>query len=142
MKKDLKHLESFNAMINFLDLYYRATNSDNIAVLLSGMQMNPDGKTWDPAAWEDWMESINAVIKEKNSEKELTTIEALQAMIKFLEIFYKNNTYPEDVGSIIQDLQLKLEGGTVNPDYWPLWNQCVQAALDESLEEAEENVAA
>lgn len=136
MKKDLTRLEAFNAMTNFLDLYYHATNSDNIAVLLSGMQIHPDGKTWDPAAWEDWMESVDEVLKDKNMEKELTMIEALQAMIKFLWIYYKNTSYPDDVGLLIDDLHLKSDGSTVNPGYWPKWNQCVQEALEESLAEA------
>lgn len=65
MQYQLTELEAFDAMIKFLDAYWRRGNgeSDDIAVLLGNISRD----TWasrrplDIAQWEDWLDAIAAV---------------------------------------------------------------------------------
>lgn len=61
----MEHLtiyQAYLAMMNFLEGFYQRTGSDDVAVLLSGMQFLSDKSTADPAAWDDWMESVQSVL--------------------------------------------------------------------------------
>lgn len=60
----LTDLQSFKAMVQFLEYYYERTSSDDIGSLLGDLQLLNDCETADPAAWEDWLDSINEVLKE------------------------------------------------------------------------------
>ncbi len=53
--------ESYKAMMNFLEKYYERTHSDDIGSLLGDMMLCKDGSTMDPAAWHDWIESVNKI---------------------------------------------------------------------------------
>ena len=57
MKKDQAAVTAFNAMVEFLDQYYRRGGSDEIGLMLGSLALRPDGGTADPAAWDDWMEA-------------------------------------------------------------------------------------
>ena len=69
MEKMLTQLQAFQAMVKFLEGFYERTSSDDVGSLLSGMQMFSDGGTFDPAAWHDWMDAINEVLKENQEKK-------------------------------------------------------------------------
>jgi len=62
---NLTQLEAFKAMVRFLESYYERTASDDVGSLLGDLQLLQDGGTADPAAWEDWILAIHAVIKNK-----------------------------------------------------------------------------
>lgn len=64
MENRLTKLQAFNAMRNFLEGYYERTSSDDVGSLLGDMQIFSDGSTADSAAWDDWTESVNTVLKE------------------------------------------------------------------------------
>ena len=66
--KQLTDLQAFNAMRLFLEGYYNRTHSDDVGSLLGDLQLFPEGGTFDPAAWEDWMDSINEVLKEEEKK--------------------------------------------------------------------------
>jgi hypothetical protein len=70
MKTELTRLEAFQAMVKFLEKYYQATKSDAIGSLLGGMDQSfwSDGKPFDPALWDDWMEAVDALLKEKSTK--------------------------------------------------------------------------
>ena len=57
MEKKITVNEGFCAMGKFLEKWYAFTKSDDIAFILSGMSM-------DPAFLQDWVESVDAVLKE------------------------------------------------------------------------------
>lgn len=59
-------LQAFNVMRNFLEKYYQRTLSDDIGSLLGDLQLFQGGSTADPAAWDDWINSVNEVIKKKD----------------------------------------------------------------------------
>ena len=67
MKKKLTKLEAFQAMVKFLEKYYQLTKSDDIGALLGGMDRSfwNNGKTFDPALWDDWVECVDNVLKEQ-----------------------------------------------------------------------------
>jgi len=70
MKHKLTELQAFNAMRSFLEKYYKMTNSDDIASLLSGMQFLVDDSTVDPAIWLDWEGAVSKVLKEPEQSRE------------------------------------------------------------------------
>lgn len=55
--------QAYFAMLHFLERFYQHTGSDDVAVLLGGMQILPDGTTADPAAWTDWIDSVQHVLR-------------------------------------------------------------------------------
>ena len=57
-QQQLTSKEALAAMVDFLEKYYERTGSNDIACILSDLKILDDGKTADPAAWNDWMESI------------------------------------------------------------------------------------
>ncbi len=56
--------QAFQAMAQFLEQYYdRVGKKAELAVVLSEMQIMPDGRPADPAAWEDWLDAVRAVLE-------------------------------------------------------------------------------
>jgi hypothetical protein len=55
--------QGFAAMVLFLKEFYRQTQYDDIGRLLSELEMSPGGSTADPAAWFDWMNAVNKVLR-------------------------------------------------------------------------------
>jgi hypothetical protein len=62
--------EAFLAMTHFLIKFARRTSgnngksmSDQMALLLADIQIQSDGLTNDPAAWDDWIKSIKSAKK-------------------------------------------------------------------------------
>ena len=53
--------QAFEAMVNFLEHIYERTGSDDLGSLLGDLQMLEDGTTADPAAWQDWLNSVRQV---------------------------------------------------------------------------------
>lgn len=62
MSKKLTELQAYNAMFHFLKAYYERTNSDDVGSLLGDLQMMSDNRTADPAAWSDWIKSVEATL--------------------------------------------------------------------------------
>ncbi len=56
----LNEREAFEAMTRFLDHFLREAGYD-MRLLLSDIEVMPDGVTADPAAWHDWIEAVKAV---------------------------------------------------------------------------------
>lgn len=127
-KRDLTKLQAYHALIRFLEIYYEQIDSDDLGSLLGEMDFLSDGSTADPAAWEEWTDSINIV---KPKEETLTRIEAFNAMRKFLETYYKQ-TSSSDVGSILNDSKILPNGNTVNPVIWNNWTKSVDIVLKET----------
>jgi hypothetical protein len=51
--------EGFRAMFLFLDAFYRETSGTaNIGEVLGELNPAIDGKSSDPAAWENWLEAV------------------------------------------------------------------------------------
>jgi hypothetical protein len=57
--------QAFKAMSLFLERQYERTKSDDIGALLGDLQLAEDGKPFDPAAWDEWLKSVEQAL-EKN----------------------------------------------------------------------------
>lgn len=64
----LNEQEAFEAMRRFLDAFYWRTNGGELAVLLTDMQVQEDGSTYDPAAWDDWLRFVREVKDENENQ--------------------------------------------------------------------------
>ena len=56
--------QAFDAMVHFLERQYALDKSDDIGTLLGSLSLQiwADDTTADPAAWDDWMESVQKVL--------------------------------------------------------------------------------
>jgi hypothetical protein len=59
-KFELDEHEAFCAMSMFLNRFAQRAG-DDLLTLLSDITIDPDGRTFDPAAWEDWIACVRAV---------------------------------------------------------------------------------
>lgn len=57
---DLSEREAFQAMTLFLKQYYERAG-DDLITLLADIEIEPDGGTLDPAAWNDWLQAVRTV---------------------------------------------------------------------------------
>ena len=57
---ELSEKEAFAAMARFLAEFYERAGND-METLLADVNIEKDGMTLDPAAWEDWMRCVRAV---------------------------------------------------------------------------------
>lgn len=61
----LSEKQAFHAMSQFLEQYYeRAGRNSELAVVLSDIQMLPDGRPADTAAWQDWLNAVRIVLED------------------------------------------------------------------------------
>ena len=56
--------QAFQAMRCFLEGYFERTRSNGIGSLLGDLQMSEDGKPFDPAAWNDWLDCVKQVLND------------------------------------------------------------------------------
>lgn len=72
MKKEI-NLLYFKAMKNFLEKWFEESKCecDSVATLLTSMDLNWRGghEPFDPALWDDWLESVDVVLKGSDSVK-------------------------------------------------------------------------
>lgn len=61
--QELSIREAYECMFHFLDGYWErgGKSDDQIAILLGGMALRPDGVSADPAMMSDWLDSVRAV---------------------------------------------------------------------------------
>ncbi len=60
---DLTVKQAFQAMVLFLEGFYERTQSDDVGALLGDLLILEDGSTADPAAWDDWLNSVGKVLE-------------------------------------------------------------------------------
>jgi hypothetical protein len=57
--------QAFQAMSRFLERYCERTGGKGeLAAVLSDMQIMPDGRPADPAAWENWLDAVRMVLED------------------------------------------------------------------------------
>jgi hypothetical protein len=54
--------QAYRAMLAFLEREVELTESSDLADLVSEYKLGADGKTRDPALWEEWMEAVHKVL--------------------------------------------------------------------------------
>jgi len=60
---ELDEHQAFDAMTRFLRAFYKRTNGD-MATLMADIEIQSDGLTNDPAAWEDWLKYVQEVSRD------------------------------------------------------------------------------
>jgi hypothetical protein len=50
--------QAYRAMLAFLEREVELTESSDLADLLAGYRLDEDGRTSDPALWEEWLEAV------------------------------------------------------------------------------------
>lgn len=58
--------EAYRSMILFLERYYELTSADDIGGLLGSMALTADESTMDPAMWDDWLDAIRVIERQRN----------------------------------------------------------------------------
>jgi hypothetical protein len=123
MNDTLTPLQAFNAMQEFLEIYFKKTASDSIGALLSCMQFLEDGQTADQALWEDWISSLK-------DQKNITPIQAFDTMHMFLNQYYRNSS-SANVKVLLRDIQHSTDGEITDQNIKIVWTDCVNKALSE-----------
>jgi hypothetical protein len=55
--------QAYRVMLAFLERELDLTESSDLADLVSEYKLGADGKTRDPAIWEEWLEAVGKVLK-------------------------------------------------------------------------------
>jgi hypothetical protein len=55
--------QAYRVMLAFLEREVDLTESSDLADLVSEYKLGADGKTRDPAIWEEWLEAVGKVVK-------------------------------------------------------------------------------
>lgn len=124
MDYKMTDLQAFKSMVCFLDDYYYTTTSDNLAVLLGGMQLleNDEG-TWDPAMWYDWISAIE-------NQRLVTPTQGFKGMFNFLKTYYeRTNSAFKDIKAILDDMQMGADEKPIKAEIWNKWIYCVEKNL-------------
>ena len=53
--------QAYRAMLAFLEREVELTECSDLADLLAGYRLDEDGRTSDPALWEEWLEAVGRV---------------------------------------------------------------------------------
>lgn len=120
MNNILSILQAYRAMQFFLEDYYDKTHSNDLGSLLGGMQLFPEGGTFDPAMWNEWQKSVG---KNKN----LTILDAFDSMQKFLKIYY-NYINSDEIKELI-DLMNPSKDGIFDRTIWTKWIDATTKSL-------------
>ncbi len=134
----LTELQAFNAMVKFLEKYYKETRSELIVDLLSAFTFLPDGKTTDPALWNDWENAKKAILKKHPGEKQLgeilgvslTELQAFKVMVQFFRGYYEL-TFNSEAMIFLENLYLLSDDSSASSTVRGRWRQCVDEALKE-----------
>jgi len=138
MEKKLTELQAFNAMVKFLEEYYKETASDFMGGLISSLFFLPDGGTADPAFWSEWDDAVKNILQEQNSEKyedeflgiSVTELQAFRAMVQFFKDYYERG--PEPGITIFFDyLHLLPDDNSGSFTIKEKWKTCVDSSLKE-----------
>jgi len=124
--------QAYDAAIDYLEKYSVCTSSEDIAFLASDMLLLVDETSADPAAQEDWDDSIRNILKKQNiTYKEnikLNNQQAYLTVIDYLEGYYERTT-SEDIANLISKMKLLEENTSANPTTWENWNRSVEEVL-------------
>lgn len=138
----LTMFQNFNAMCIYMTAYFEKTKHEDIGLLLSRFMLSTshnnwkvDIRTWDAAAWEDWMAGVNKTLQDFNIQTQnpltlqYTPEMAFWCMKNYLNIFYEEIKF-EDVKNILTIINA-VDINNIQDKSWLFWLECVQAAIDQ-----------
>jgi len=118
----LSRMNALKAMATFLNKFYEKDKGEDLALILSDMSLDTftDGGTADPAAWEDWIESIEKT--NRNYENDYISEDAAyHAMIIFLQDF-ADRIKSKEIAKLLNTLRLE---GNVHAKAH-IWNEWLE----------------
>lgn len=133
--KNLTIKQAYEVMINFLDMY---TYFTEIVAILSNMRPSNDGIPADPAAWTDWMESVNKILSQNPrnrplffgvNSKILTADDAYYTTIDWLSKYY-NKTKANDIKVLMEKTKCLANGESSATEVLSNWNKAVSTVLN------------
>ncbi len=142
--KKLTFFQTFNAMRIFLSMYFDKHRSSDLGIILSSLRLFKDKSnwkenptTWDPAAWEDWMDGVEKTlydlgIQKNSKEIDYTPWVAFLCMKNYLQLFYDEISY-EIIGEILVLLN-SVKENSVNNIVWFDWLTAINHAINETYE--------
>src|SRR3990167_6475742 len=136
----LTMFQNFNAMRLYMMKYFQQTKDEDIGLLLSDLMLSSNfsdwresPRTWDSAAWDDWMAGVHKTLKDLNITQDPKKIlyneqTAFLCMKNYLQIFYTQITF-EGVKNILKIINaIKINSDT---DEWNSWLSCIKAAIEQ-----------
>ena len=96
----------------------------------------------DPAAWEDWLDAINAIVGNPVNEpgivhpmiehggKTFTSLQAYNSMRKFVGA-YADRISSTELPSFLKELEITEIGEVRNPTWWKRWVKSVNETLQD-----------
>ncbi len=138
MEKKLTKLQAFNAMVKFLDEYYKKTASDFMDGLISSLYSTIDGGTANPTFWSKWNDAIKKILHKQNNKKyideilgiSVTESQAFKAMVQFFKNYYEQRLEP-GITIFFDYLHLLPNGNSASLTIREQWKTCVDSALKE-----------
>jgi len=136
-------VQAFNAMRIFFQMQYDTTHADSIGTLCGDFNLwkdKPDWKenpdTFDPSAWQDWMNGVNKLIHDTNANQDpkkmlLNEETAFSCMQNCLQFFY-NHTPWEDIDALLN--KIKHTQHIHSDPIWQEWLQAVGHAINGTYE--------
>jgi len=140
IERKLTKLQAFNAMVKFLEGYYKKTSSDFMGGVLGCISFTVDGSIVDAAFWEDWGIAIKKVLHEQNSQKRIDEIlgisvtesQAFKAMVQLFRNYFEPDPDDPDAIMFFDYLHLLPDGnGSGCLTIKEQWKRCVDSALKE-----------
>lgn len=131
--------DAYDAFVDFLEKYYQKTHIGDIGSLIGDMLLLKDDKPTDPAALEDWNESVSKILDQDQQTYTpevlvsitLTVDEAYNAMIDFLE-GYCYRTSSDEIRVLLNEMALVDHRKTSNPIIWNDWIESVNTILNQN----------
>ena len=132
MSQKLTCVQAYKARLHFLDFIYFTTYDDNLGSILGGMALYSDisgqqPETMDPAAFDDWMDSIKIIINNKiitYSFDELTTEQAYASIHQYF-VTYCDLGAEQSIFALRDLLGFDIEQSNVTKFLWSRWLQSV-----------------
>lgn len=134
-EKKLKIDDAYDVLVDYLKKYYKKIGSRDIASLIDEMSLLEDDSSADPAAQEDWYDSVNKILHQCDQSSKLhnnllTRYETYKAAIDFLD-GYCSRTGSDEV-QILRDKMQSLSNGTsINSNAWADWINSVDKILSQ-----------
>lgn len=131
--KKLSIDQAYDVVVDYLDKYYKKTKLDELGDLVGDMMLLDDNISLDPAAIDDWKDSVEKILSQHHSEvsnQELTPTGAYAAMIDYLKEYGKRIN-SEEINSLVHAWMLSDDNKIVNRMAWQEWMSSMSKVLQE-----------
>jgi hypothetical protein len=126
--------QGFMAMVCFVRQYAARGAEDDLITLLGDIEPMSDGGTFDPAAWDDWMECVrsvtNSAVGGRLIPSQMNEREAFKATSIFLNQF--GNRVGDHLRALLTYIDVASSDCMTDSPAWREWTTCVRSARDDA----------